>query len=861
MTALDLLSLLSFVLFLGVIIGTVLGWVSFFHVRALRQRVFRLEQALTARPSTVPIPLPEPDQATETPTPDPQPVTAMPSSAPPSDTSWSADGAPGRPAWLAHLSRHWMIWLGGLCVALAGVFMVKYSIDAGLLGPWGRVMMGLVTGIGLHVLAEWLRRKNGPDPSIAALAGGASITLYAALLAALHLYGLMDPRLIFVLLALVSLFTMMQSLLHGPALAAMGLVGAYGVPLLVSEESGNILSALLYALIISGAALLLLRRIFRTWLWWGVVVGALGWWLLSLTLPQADGFRGLYLALLAWGVLAIPTFDWRLDRGEPADTRPGHQPMSLFGRVFRLDQITLVLIILAWGLSIRQQGFDDQALWQWGPMVLLLALAARHRDSLRWLPWMTLGVQWLAWMGAAMVLDWTGGQYRLIGIDADLQPAFLQFAALMALLYAVMAVLHLRVRGFSHPWAALAFVSPLVWVALAYLLTEDLSRSPGWAAGLLLTGMIYGAIAAWRLERHRGETGAGVWFVIGGHLAYSLAAAIMFREAGLTLVLSAQLLSLAWVMKRYQLPWLDTLIKGILVLVVIRLTFNPWILSYPPELHWSLWTGGGATLFCALAAWQTRSRPDLQRWLEAGALHLLVLTLGAEVRYQLYDGNIFIARYSLTEAAINAALWSGLALTYRQRARHSQTLAGLYRLCSRLLLLMALGSYALAVTILNPLWGQETVATRPIANLLLLAYGLPVMMALLVARYHEARFRPVALAIAGLGLWLFITLEIRHLWQQGALSITLPTGNGELYTYSAAWLILAASAIVAGGYWRGIRLYRAGMALLVIVIAKLFLVDLSGLDGLWRVASFMGLGLSLLGLAWLHRRMGEIRRV
>ncbi|WP_227506024.1 hypothetical protein [Marinobacter psychrophilus] len=29
---------------------------------------------------------------------------------------------------------------------------------------------------------------------------------------------------------------------------------------------------------------------------------------------------------------------------------------------------------------------------------------------------------------------------------------------------------------------------------------------------------------------------------------------------------------------------------------------------------------------------------------------------------------------------------------------------------------------------------------------------------------------------------------------------------------------------------------------------------MSGLEGFWRVAVFMGLGLSLLGLAWIHRK-------
>jgi uncharacterized membrane protein len=48
------------------------------------------------------------------------------------------------------------------------------------------------------------------------------------------------------------------------------------------------------------------------------------------------------------------------------------------------------------------------------------------------------------------------------------------------------------------------------------------------------------------------------------------------------------------------------------------------------------------------------------------------------------------------------------------------------------------------------------------------------------------------------------------------------------------------------------------MALLGIVIGKIFLIDMAGLEGFWRVAAFMGLGLALLGLAWLYRKAQHV---
>lgn len=70
-------------------------------------------------------------------------------------------------------------------------------------------------------------------------------------------------------------------------------------------------------------------------------------------------------------------------------------------------------------------------------------------------------------------------------------------------------------------------------------------------------------------------------------------------------------------------------------------------------------------------------------------------------------------------------------------------------------------------------------------------------------------------------------------------------------------LLYAILAIIFGTNARKTALYKAGMALLGLIIAKIFLIDMAGLQGLWRVAAFIGLGLALLGLAWMYRNMGH----
>ena len=65
--------------------------------------------------------------------------------------------------------------------------------------------------------------------------------------------------------------------------------------------------------------------------------------------------------------------------------------------------------------------------------------------------------------------------------------------------------------------------------------------------------------------------------------------------------------------------------------------------------------------------------------------------------------------------------------------------------------------------------------------------------------------------------------------------------------YSLLLLVLGLQARLAAARW-------ASLALLLLTIAKVFLLDLGRLDGLWRAASMLGLALSLLLVSFLYQR-------
>jgi uncharacterized membrane protein len=51
------------------------------------------------------------------------------------------------------------------------------------------------------------------------------------------------------------------------------------------------------------------------------------------------------------------------------------------------------------------------------------------------------------------------------------------------------------------------------------------------------------------------------------------------------------------------------------------------------------------------------------------------------------------------------------------------------------------------------------------------------------------------------------------------------------------------------------KLRPIALGIIGLVCGKVFLVDMANLTGLWRVLSFLGLGLALIGLGAVYRRL------
>jgi uncharacterized membrane protein len=229
----------------------------------------------------------------------------------------------------------------------------------------------------------------------------------------------------------------------------------------------------------------------------------------------------------------------------------------------------------------------------------------------------------------------------------------------------------------------------------------------------------------------------------------------------------------------------------------------------------------------------------------------LLTVIGAHSLYKhvfaLADASTFV-RLGLAERLVWEVALAALAmLAYRFGKRGAA-----------LLLAAAALAHEMFYTLLlhNPLWSEQAVGDWPIANLILPAYALAIGLVMVAKRKlpelpDQARraFDIVQMVL----LALFVFSELRQLFH-GTLLVSPGLPMAEDILRSILAIALAVGFLLWGisrqqGDWR-----IASLALMLAAVAKVFLFDASGLEGVTRIASFVALGLSLIGIGWLYSR-------
>ena len=775
------------------------------------------------------------------------------------------------PGFEERIGTRWVVWVGGLTLALGGFFMVRYSIEAGLLSDQVRTALGGAFALALLVAGEWTRRKESisaidalPIANIPAIltAAGTAVA-FATVYAAYALYDLLVPATAFILLGMVALGTLAAALLHGPALAGLGIAAAFITPVLVSSDKPDFWALYLYLAIVTAAAFGLAR--IRLWRWLAVTttVFALLWTFPclqcgpSMVAPHAfHVIAGFMLAAL----LVVCGFMF----GPPA-TEGEIEPISSGSLAAYLAGATLIVL---------NSAHADTA-------VIVFAILVAGALLVAWRAGAATGA-----VGAAAALvfvvfaEWAvrGNPDMLVlpgGPLPGIGPVATDGSVTLHLISAAIFAVGFGAAGFLAQGRSASAIIPVVWSAagvftpLALLIAlyariAHLDRSIPFAIVAVVLAATFGA-ATETLTKRDNRPGLPIsiaLFATGTLAALALALTFALEKGWLTIALALMSLGTAWISMQRPIPFLRSLSAILAGIVVARIGYEPRIVGsavgITPIFNWLLLGYGIPALsFWAASIFLRRRGDDAPlRTVEAAAILFTVLLVFMEIRHAVNGGDVYSNSAGLTEVALQVC--SALAMAIGLERLRLRTGSVVHNVGAILLTVFA-GLAALfgLLFLENPIIWREDVG-GVFFNLVLLGYALPAVLALLLSHAVAGRRRPAygnTIAASALVLALsYVTFEIRRLYHGPVLNSGVTTG-AEQYTYSIAWLTFGVALLGVGILFNSQRARLASAVVIALTILKAFVIDMSTLTGVYRALSFMCLGLVLVAIGWLYQRI------
>jgi uncharacterized membrane protein len=811
------------------------------------------------------------DAAPESPAPPPLPP-------PPSVPRVSASPPP--PARAAgfeeRFGTRWVVWVGGIALALGGIFLVHYTIQQGLIGPGVRIALGALLAAALVALGEWSRRRArlagipslpvADIPSILTAAG--TVVAYATVYAAYALYQFLPPGAAFILLGIVALLTLGAALLHGPALAGLGVVGAFVTPLLIASEKPDFWSLYIYIAIVTAAAFALARA--RLWLWLAVtaiVLGAL-WTLPGIETSPVTAANAHVFHALAGFVLAAILLVCGFLYGPPA--RPGEVEW-----VSTLSLSVYVLVAALLVVASREDGVPFAAFVVLTAATVGIAFRAEAATG---------AVPVAAVLALAVMADWAVPQSlsNLVAPAGPVAPAiadpqryqygshFLLAAAWAAMFGVTGFIAQGRSTRALAPilWAACAVAVPLGLLIALYYSIFALERSLPFAALALLLAAIF-AIATEALVRREPRPGlpaAGAIFATGTLAALALALTFALEKGWLTIALALMAPAAAWVSEKRPLPALRWLAAAMVVVTLARIGDEPRIvgddLGTTPIFNWLLYGYGVPALSFWLAGWLLRRRTDdiPARIADAGAILFTVLLVILQIRHYITGGDVYQPVNGFVEAALDVN--AGLALTIGLEHIRGRSGSIVHNVGALVVAALTLCVIVIdLIMVVEPRFDHHPVGGL-FFNTILLGYGVPAVLAIVLALIARTTrplaYRIVAASTAVILALFYLTLEVRRFFHGEILAG--PASDAEQYAYSSAWLVFGIALLAVGFVLRSQPARLLALGVIMLTIAKVFIIDTASISGIYRALSVTGLGVVLLGIGFLYQRVLFPRR-
>jgi uncharacterized membrane protein len=720
-------------------------------------------------------------------------------------------------------------WLGGGTLFLGAALFLHYSIQQNLISPALRVAIGLVVGAGTLFGGDQLRRRA--RMAAEAISGAGVAILYASLFAAHSLYHLLGSTPIFCGMVLVTITGGLMAVRRGAFLVAvLGLIGGMATPYLLSTGEDRPLSLLVYVLLLDAGVLVVARK--RAWPvlallgLLGSAVLCFGWatrYLDAARAPYALGAVAVVAALFALVQLS-PSAGSTQSKPALSKTIAIIAALAPFIAAFAIGELPSLdlapsvlvgyLVTVSAGAWLASTRADAPALTPFAAGLSVLALTSRADGSL-FPEHRSATLLCFTLVPLAYSVAW---HLRRTKRDANT----LRVAATIALCGAAPIVIRVfQIEPYSEPTLG-------AWIYVAVH-----------AAGLVALGGVSGA--SWLTALGQTLSYVGI-LLLSDRLSDTRSTELAMPICLSGLVFWALPLLLPQ-FRRDRLGWLSA---------AASLPVHFLILYWSTHALWGAIPLGGIAVLCAalqlfafkLASEHNNGDPDEALTLRAvfGGEVLLFITAAVPI---LLANEWLTLSWSLEVAAL---AW------LKRRVPHRG-------------LVWASGLLAVAVSlrlVANPaLWDYHERTAIPILNFYLYTFGLPaaaflVGAALLNADADAARLHLTRLLrIAGTAfLFFLVNVEIADFYSEGSTITFHFSGAGlaQDLTYSLAWGLFGLGLMAIGLILRRKAPRIGALLVLILTMSKVFFHDLWELGSLYRVASIIGMAVTLLLFSFLSQR-------
>ena len=768
--------------------------------------------------------------------------------------------APPPPSGPGLLAPVWNFFFGGNTLVRFGVivlffgvsFLLKYASEH-IVVPIEARLAAVALGAMVMLAIGWRLRQSRRGYGLIMQGGGIGL-LYLTVFAAFRLYQLLPAGLVFTLLTATAIFSAMIAVLQDSrSLAALGVSGGFLAPLLASTGGGShVMLFSFYAILNFGILVIAWFKAWRSLNLLGFaftfVIGLL--WGGRYYRPELFASTEPFLILFFLFYVAIAVlFALRQDASikSPVDgTLVFGTPLIAFGlQTALVRRIEYGAAYSALALS----GFY---------LVLARLLFARLSEQVRLLveAFLALGVVFgtlaipLAfdgrWTAAAWALEgaaivWVGVRQNKLAARAF--GMFLQVAA-----------------GFAFALGAGRSVALTPLLNSVYL-------------GCLLISMA-GLFSAWYLQRHRAhlkevEVQAALvlfcwgilWWFGGAFHEVDEHVMRLYRVHACLLFAIASCAAFSVLHFRIQWPEAKYVALALLPLMLVFAVLAIEQLRHPFEaLGFIAWPGAFAVYL-----WLLRRHEDTPyvEWAHSANLWLLAALSAWETAWWMEDlirgGDVWVLiGWALAPLALLAFLTDrGARIEWPVlRFLRAYLVAGLIPLAAFLWLWTVHANFT----------SRGDAAPLPYLPLLnpLDLVQFAVLMALF-SWWRRLRAAPLALPQFQSGEIVYVALGIAgFMWLNGVLLRTLHHWAGVPFGFepmmrsmvvqaslSIFWAVLALCAMFVASRLRLRPLWLTGAALMGVVVAKLFFVDLSNISGVERIVSFIGVGVLMLVIGYV----------